>query len=109
MNEEIVIHQDELGSPSGGEESGRRSPRFPNWPHWKRALKWLVVEGNTFANTLRLSGWTACCGLLVHSLVDFNLHIPANLLLFLLMSVLATARMEQQGPAGRRRRADGKP
>jgi len=74
-----------------------------------RALKWLVVEGNTFANTLRLSGWTACCGLLVHSLVDFNLHIPANLLLFLLMSVLATARMEQQGPAGRRRRADGKP
>ena len=32
----------------------------------------------------------ACSGFLVHSLVDFNLHIPANALLFLLTAHLAT-------------------
>jgi O-antigen ligase len=57
------------------------------------ALRFMQTEGNSFANTLRLCGWTACCGLLVHSLVDFNLHIPSNLLLFLLMSLLATAEI----------------
>jgi len=55
------------------------------------ALAFLKSGDNSFANTLRLCGWTGCWGLLVHSLVDFNLHIPANLLLFLLMSMLATA------------------
>src|SRR5438094_7516322 len=40
-----------------------------------RALRFLQTEGNSLANTLRLCGWTGCCGLLVHSLVDFNLHI----------------------------------
>src|SRR5215467_8880675 len=55
------------------------------------ALRFLNADGNSFANILRLCGWTACCGLLVHSLVDFNLHIPSNLLLFLLMSLLGTA------------------
>jgi O-antigen ligase len=59
------------------------------------ALRRLQDEGNSFANTLRLCGWTGCCGLLVHSLVDFNLHIPSNLLLFLLMSLLASAEISQ--------------
>lgn len=35
MNDEFIIHQDELDLPP------RR--RFPNWPHWRRALKWLFV------------------------------------------------------------------
>jgi len=35
-----------------------------------------------------------CCGLLVHSLIDFNLHIPANALLFFVSAHLATARLE---------------
>jgi hypothetical protein len=35
----------------------------------------------------------------VHSLVDFNLHIPANLLLFLLMAMLATAEIQEMAPA----------
>jgi hypothetical protein len=67
------------------------------------------LEGNSFANTLRLCGWTACCGLLVHSLVDFNLHIPSNLLLFLLMALLGTAEFVPERPGGsnrRRRSAD---
>jgi O-antigen ligase len=35
----------------------------------------------------------ACTGLLLHSLVDFNLHIPSNGLLFLLMACLATSEI----------------
>jgi hypothetical protein len=45
----------------------------------------------------------ACTGLLVHALVDFNFHIPSNLLLFFLMAHLATAEM-QQSPRRRRTR-----
>jgi hypothetical protein len=30
------------------------------------------------------------CGMLLHSFADFNLHIPANALLFLLQAYLAT-------------------
>lgn len=60
------------------------------------ALRFLKNEGDSFGNTLRLCGWTACCGLLVHSLVDFNLHIPSNLLLFMMMSLLATAEIPQR-------------
>jgi O-antigen ligase len=58
------------------------------------ALRFLQSGDDSFANTLRLCGWTACSGMLVHSLVDFNLHIPANLLLFLMMSLLATAEIQ---------------
>jgi putative inorganic carbon (hco3(-)) transporter len=32
----------------------------------------------------------ACTGLLLHSIVDFNLHIPSNALLFLLLAAMAT-------------------
>jgi O-antigen ligase len=71
------------------------------------ALRFFESEGNSFANTLRLCGWTACCGLLVHSLVDFNLHIPSNLLLFLLMSLLATVEIPQPGRGGFHRERSG--
>ena len=50
---------------------------------------------NSFAGALQLSGLIACTGFLVHSLVDFNLHIPANALLFFLMAHLATAEIPQ--------------
>jgi O-antigen ligase len=76
------------------------------------ALGFLKSGDNSFANTLRLCGWTGCWGLLVHSLVDFNLHIPANLLLFLLMSMLATAEIQEIAPAKvgvRTRRSAEKP
>lgn len=76
------------------------------------ALRFLKSGSDSFANTLRLCGWTACWGLLVHSLVDFNLHIPANLLLFLLMALLATADIREAFPAKARvrtRRSAEKP
>jgi O-antigen ligase len=49
----------------------------------------------SFAAALHLSGLVGCTGFLVHSLVDFNLHIPANALLFFLMANLATIEIVQ--------------
>jgi O-antigen ligase len=53
---------------------------------------------NSFAGTLQLSGLVACTGFLVHSLVDFNLHIPANAFLFFLMAHLATSEIQSVAP-----------
>jgi O-antigen ligase len=60
------------------------------------SLRQLFLRDKSFAAALHLSGIVACCGFLVHGLVDFNLHIPGNALLFLLMAFLATANI----PAG---------
>jgi O-antigen ligase len=57
------------------------------------SLKRLRRLNNSFAGTLQLSGLIACSGFLVHSLVDFNLHIPANAMLFFLMAHLATVEL----------------
>src|SRR5262249_52683407 len=48
------------------------------------SLRQLLQRDQPFAAALHLSGLVACVGLLVHSFVDFNLHIPSNALLFLL-------------------------
>ncbi|HEY1421898.1 MAG TPA: O-antigen ligase family protein [Candidatus Acidoferrum sp.] len=75
-------------------------------------LRFLRSSDNSFAATLRLCGWTGCWGLLIHSLVDFNLHIPSNLLLFLLMALLATAQIANNIPLKSRvrtRRSNEKP
>ena len=75
------------------------------------SLKRLRQLNNSFAGALQLSGLVACSGFLVHSFVDFNLHIPANALLFFLMAHLATAETQQapqqQPPSGHRRRSPG--
>src|ERR1700676_4052144 len=57
------------------------------------SLQQLLITDNSFDAALHLSGLVACCGFLVHSLVDFNLHIPGNALLFFLMALLSTAPM----------------
>jgi O-antigen ligase len=59
------------------------------------SLKQLLVTDKSFAAALHISGLVACCGFLVHSLVDFNLHMPGNALLFFLMVHLATAPIPQ--------------
>jgi O-antigen ligase len=64
------------------------------------SLKGLAELGNSFGSVLNLSGLIACSGILVHSLVDFNLHIPANALLFFVSAHLAVARLEPKGPRG---------
>jgi O-antigen ligase len=58
------------------------------------SLKTLGRLGTSFNSALNLSGLVGCSGLLVHSLFDFNLHIPANALLFFVSAHLATARIQ---------------
>ena len=58
------------------------------------SLKGLGGLGSSFNSALNLSGLVGCSGLLVHSLFDFNLHIPANALLFFVAAHLATARIQ---------------
>ena len=41
---------------------------------------------------IQLGAALGCCGLLVHSFVDFNLHIPANAAWFAVLSGIATTR-----------------
>jgi len=62
------------------------------------SVKGLKDLGGSFGAALNLSGLVGCCGLLVHSLVDFNLHIPANALLFFVSAHLATARLQSSTP-----------
>src|SRR6202790_4177302 len=57
------------------------------------SLRRLLLKGKSFSAALHLSGLVACTGFLVHSLVDFNLHIPGNALLFFFMAQLAIAEI----------------
>jgi O-antigen ligase len=58
------------------------------------SLKGLGGLGSSLNSALNLSGLMGCSGLLVHSLFDFNLHIPANALLFFVAAHFATARIQ---------------
>ncbi len=62
------------------------------------SLRGLAELGSSFGAALNLSGLVGCCGLLIHSLVDFNLHIPANALLFVVAAYLATVRLQPTAP-----------
>jgi O-antigen ligase len=63
------------------------------------SLKGMVALGSSFGSALNLSGLVACSGILVHSLVDFNLHIPANALLFFVSAHMAVVRLQPTDPA----------
>jgi O-antigen ligase len=63
------------------------------------SLKGWAELGTSFGSALNLSGLIACTGILVHSLVDFNLHIPANALLFFVSAHLAVVRLEPATPS----------
>lgn len=52
--------------------------------------------------TANLAALVGCTGLLIHSFVDFNLQIPANAVLFLLLAAAACSRRERlEVPAAR--------
>lgn len=54
-------------------------------------LKNLSAHQDRFVRAIQLGALVACVGLLVHSFVDFNLHIPANALLFYLQAGMASS------------------
>jgi len=49
------------------------------------------------AGWVRLGAAIGCCGLLVHSLADFNLHIPANAAWFAVLAGIATSERSGGG------------
>jgi O-antigen ligase len=64
------------------------------WRSWAR----LSGATNRSDLALHIGATAACAGVLVHSLVDFNLHIPSNALIFLLQSALATSLVPSHWP-----------
>jgi O-antigen ligase len=58
------------------------------------ALPRVAPANRTFAAALQFSALLGCLGFLVHSLWDFNLHIPINASLFFVWSYLATAKID---------------
>ncbi|MCL6481107.1 MAG: O-antigen ligase family protein [Firmicutes bacterium] len=62
---------------------------------FRLALGRLAHERLAFALAARLGAVSGCAGLLVHSLVDFNLQLPSHAILFLLLTAIATS----DGPA----------
>jgi len=54
---------------------------------------------------LSLAALLGCSGILVHSLVDFNMQIPANAALFYALCGLATSKLPQWARSRRRRAA----
>jgi hypothetical protein len=58
------------------------------------SVRQLLLYDNSFAAALHVSGLVSCSGVLVHSLVDFNLHIPSNAVLFILMACLASGKIQ---------------
>src|SRR5580692_9677727 len=58
---------------------------------FRDARKCFVAEQGHFSRALHAGAIASVCGLLLHSMVDFNLHIPSNALLFLLQAYIATS------------------
>jgi len=75
------------------------------WILVRDARSCFTAEQGHFSRAVHAGAVTALCGLLLHSLVDFNLHIPSNALLFLLQAHLATSTpLPSQGAAVRTRK-----
>jgi O-antigen ligase len=62
------------------------------------SLRRLSRSSEAFSGTVQLSALVGCLGFLTHSLVDFNLHIPANALFFFLLAYVATTDIEPTVP-----------
>ena len=63
-----------------------------------RGLSNLHAANNPVCRSFYSGSVVACAGLLLHSTVDFNLHIPSNALLFLLLAAMATSGIKGATP-----------
>src|ERR1700751_5550291 len=74
------------------------------WLLFTGARRSFVADQGHFSTALHAGAIAAVCGILLHSFVDFNLHIPSNALLFLLQAYVATsAPLLPEGPSPRHR------
>ena len=74
---------------------------------YRQSRKNFEAEQGHFSRGVHAAAIVALSGLLLHSFVDFNLHIPSNALLFLLQVHLATSAplpSEAPVPATRKHR-----
>jgi O-antigen ligase len=74
------------------------------WILFREARRNFEAEQGHFSRALHAGAITALAGLLLHSFVDFNLHIPSNALLFLVQAYIATSRVLPSEAPGRRHR-----
>jgi len=58
---------------------------------FRRSLSAIATAGDPYDQALRVGALVACAGLLIHGLVDFNLHVPSNALLFFLQAQMASS------------------
>jgi O-antigen ligase len=62
---------------------------------FRRGFANFQVAAGGSARALVAGPLAACTGMLLHSLVDFNLHIPSNALIFLLLAFLTTTKTNE--------------
>ena len=75
------------------------------WILFRDARTAFEAEQGHFSQALHAGAIASLCAMLLHSLVDFNLHIPANAILFLLQAFLATSPpLASEGHGLRRRK-----
>jgi O-antigen ligase len=58
---------------------------------YRRGIRNLRLARTPVARSLYGGGLVACTGMLIHEWVDFNLHIPSNAIIFLLIACLVTS------------------
>jgi O-antigen ligase len=61
------------------------------WLLYREARKRFEAEQGHFSRGLHAAAIVALSGMLLHSFLDFNLHIPSNALLFLLQAYIVTS------------------
>jgi O-antigen ligase len=64
---------------------------------FRLAFRNLDSQFKSEASWIRLGATIGCCGLLLHSFVDFNLHIPANAAWFAVCVAMATVSSPSSG------------
>lgn len=72
---------------------------------FRKGSQALESEQSHFSFAFHVAALTACTGLLFHSLVDFNLQIPSNALIFLIQAGLAVSPPLAQEAVVRRSRS----
>jgi O-antigen ligase len=71
---------------------------------------WQALRSSSWSPTRpRVAALVGCTGLLVHSFTDFNMHIPANAALFMVMAAMAmNTSLAKYGPSTRQIYWEGK-
>ena len=70
---------------------------------YRRGLRNLRRARTPVSRSLYAGSLVACTGLLLHEFVDFNLHIPANALIFVVIAVMSTSLIPEPIATSRHR------